>query len=121
MPRKRNVDDYSIRIMDIKKRQSIASYKTIEFGRRSNLARLIMIVMMINVLLTILSVAVMHFGVKSVLARAVLHRSNIAVWFLHGILSEHVRACKTSTCELFVLRCSAQSWHTWDMRYRSFL
>jgi len=60
---------------------------------------------MMIVLLIIL--AVMHFGVKSVLARAVLHRSNIAVWFLHGILPEHVRACKTSTYELFVLCCLA--------------
>lgn len=104
-----------------------AKYRMIENDRvsvednKSSLAGLIMIVIMINVLLTIVSVAVMHFGVKSVLARAVLHRSNIAVWFLHSILPEHVRACKTSTYELFVLRCSAQSWHIWDTRYRSFL
>lgn len=83
----------------------------------SNLVRLMIKV----VLLTTVSLAVIHFGMKSVLACSILHCSNIAVWFLHSILSEHVRACKTSTYELFVLRCFAQSWHIWDMRYRSFL
>jgi hypothetical protein len=62
-----------------------------------------MIVVMMSVLLIIISVAVVHFGVKSVLVRAILHRSDIAVWFLHSIFPKHLRACKMSACELFVL------------------
>lgn len=58
---------------------------------------------MMSVLLIITSVAVENFGAKSVLPRVILNRSDIAVWFLHSIFPEHLRACKMSACELFVL------------------
>lgn len=70
---------------------------------------IIVMMMMMSVLRMIVSTAIVHLGVKSVLASAILHYSDIAVWFLHGIFTEHFCACKTSTCELFVLCCP--SWH----------
>jgi len=72
-------------------------------------------------IMMILSVAVVHLSVKSVLARLILDCSDIAIWFLHSILPEHFCACKTSTYKLFVSRCFMRSWYTWDTRYRSFL
>lgn len=72
-------------------------------------------------IMMILSVAVVHLSVKSVLARLILHSSDIAIWFLHSILPEHFCACKTSTYKLFVSRCFMRNWYTWDTRYRFFL
>lgn len=89
---------------------------------RSAASRLTMIlVMRIDIVLMTASPAVVHFSVKSIFTRAILHRSDIAIRLLHGIFPEQLRACKTPTYELFVLRCPTQSWHIWDTRYRSFL
>lgn len=78
--------------------------------------RLIMIVIMM-----IVSEAVVYLSVKSVLARLILHCSDIAIWFLHSILPEHFCACKMTTYKLFVSRYFMRRWYVWNTRYRSFL
>jgi dTDP-4-amino-4,6-dideoxygalactose transaminase len=66
-----------------------------------------MILMITGVVVAMLMIssllAVVHLGVKSVFARAIPHRSDIAVRLLHGILAEDFRACKKAVVPVICL------------------
>jgi len=65
-----------------------------------------MILMIMSVLVAMLMIAlpaVVHLGVKSVFARAIPHRSDIAVRLLHGVLAEQLRSCKKAIVRVICL------------------
>jgi len=64
-----------------------------------------MILMITGVLVAMLMIvpAVVHLGVKSVFARAIPHRSDIAIRLLHGVLAEQFRACKKAVVRVICL------------------
>lgn len=59
---------------------------------------IVMIMMMRGIFIVVVmiaSMAVVHLGMKTVLAGAILDRSDVTIWLLHCILAVHSCACKT--------------------------